>query len=132
MALTCGTSHVGLTVGDVERTVSFFEAVGFKRVGGVAEYPAVFLSDGAVMVTVWQAQTEAPVAFDRKSNVGLHHLALKVPSLEALDKALAAVKAVDGVRVEFEVQKVEGMPLTHFMCLEPCGCRIEFTHHPTA
>lgn len=127
--LTAGVSHVGLTVSTLSKTVSFLEALGFKKAGGVDDYPSVFLSDGSTLITVWQAKSSRPVEFDRTSNVGLHHLAIKVSSLEALNNVYEIVKAIDGVRIEFGPQPIVGTPLTHFMCYEPCGVRIEFTHH---
>ncbi|PXF42884.1 hypothetical protein BWQ96_07393 [Gracilariopsis chorda] len=128
-ALTLGVSHVGLTVSTLSKTVSFFESVGFRKAGGVDDYPSVFLSDGSTLITVWQAKSPEPVEFDRTTNVGLHHLAIKVSSLDALNKAYDIVRGIGGVRIEFGPQPIAGLPLTHFMCCEPCGVRIEFTHH---
>ena len=52
-AMTRGVHHVGLTVVDIQQTASFFsEALGFAQVGERPNYPAVFLSDGTVMLTV--------------------------------------------------------------------------------
>ncbi|MDA0229384.1 MAG: VOC family protein [Proteobacteria bacterium] len=86
-ALTQGTHHVGLTVPNLSEAQSFFgDLLGFMQVGEVADYTAVFLSDGTTMITLWQAenpQTAAP--FDRKNVIGLHHLALKVATAAVLD-----------------------------------------------
>lgn len=127
--LTTGISHIGLTVPDIEKTVAFFEAVGFKKVGGSEDYPSIFLSDGSTMVTVWKAKSTTPVPFDRTANVGLHHLAIKVPTLEALNEVHKIVSAFEGVKIEFGPQPIEGTSLTHLMCYEPCGVRVEFAHH---
>lgn len=80
------------------------------------------------MITLWQTDDGA-TPFDRRSNVGLHHLAIKVPSLEALQKVYDTVLTIDGVKSDFAPQEITGMPLTHAMVFEPSGLRIEFTHH---
>lgn len=77
--LTQGVHHIGLTVSALEESAHFFTTLlGWKEVKRKEDYPAIFVSDGTVMLTLWQAQTTEPVQFDRKSNVGLHHLAIKV------------------------------------------------------
>lgn len=128
-ALTSGVSHVGLSVTEIEKTASFFEHLGFKRIGGQESYPSIFLTDGIFMLTIWEIKNSPHVSFDRRTNVGLHHLAIKVPSVEALYDIHSKVKTYPGAKVEFAPQKIENTPLTHTMCYEPCGCRIEFTHH---
>ncbi len=79
----------------------FFEALGFQKVGGVESYPSVFLSDGSSLITLWQTD-EGATPFNRRKNVGLHYVAIKVPSLEALNKADDVVSKVEGVRVDGE------------------------------
>jgi len=81
-AITSGVHHIGLTVPNLEQTRSFFlDTLGYDQVGEVPDYPAVFLSDGAIMITLWQATDPAnAVPFDRKNVIGLHHLALTVDS----------------------------------------------------
>ncbi|MFV1990999.1 MAG: VOC family protein, partial [Acidimicrobiales bacterium] len=84
--LTIGIDHVGLTVADLDPTVAFFlGALGWEIIGEDPDYPAIYLSDGTTKVTLWQAWAEDPVPADREANVGLHHLALRVPSPDALD-----------------------------------------------
>ena len=84
---TCGVDHVGLSVRDLESTRRFFcDGLGWRVVGERPEYPAAFVSDGHQIVTLWRV--EAPdhaVAFDRRTNVGLHHLALAVADRAGLD-----------------------------------------------
>ena len=76
-SVTRGVHHLGLTSPDLERTRDFFvEVLRFEQIGEVPDYPAVFLSDGSVMLTLWQAEDPASAApFDRKRVVGLHHFA---------------------------------------------------------
>ena len=130
--ITSGISHVGLSVSNLDASRQFFLALGFNKVGGVDSYPSIFLSDGSSLVTLWQTDDDA-TPFDRRKNVGLHHLAIKVSSKEALDEAYNTVKNLDGVRVNgegaFAPQPLEGTPLSHAMVYEPSGNRIEFTYH---
>ncbi len=79
-ALTQGVHHVGLAVRDLDEATSFFcGTLGFKEVARNDAYPAVFVSDGTVTLTIWRVtDPENAVAFNRKTNIGLHHLALAV------------------------------------------------------
>ena len=43
-----------------------------------AEYPAIFVSDGAIMLTLWAIQETPSNPFDKNKNVGLHHVAFTV------------------------------------------------------
>jgi catechol 2,3-dioxygenase-like lactoylglutathione lyase family enzyme len=124
-AVTRGPHHIGLTVPDFVQTRAFFiDTLGFAQVGEVPDYPAVFLSDGTTVITLWQAANPATaVPFDRRNVIGLHHLALKVDGLEALHDAL---KATDGVEVEFAPEPLLGGPAEHMMCAIPGGIRVEF------
>jgi lactoylglutathione lyase len=135
MSLTNGISHVGLSVSDLDASFKFFEALGYKKIGGSESYPSIFVSDGNSMITLWQTDTDA-TAFNRRKNVGLHHLAIKVPSLEALNKAYEAAGKVEGVRQDgegtCEPQPLGDTPLSHAIMFEPSGNRIEFTYHPEA
>ncbi len=91
------------------------------------DYPAAFVSDGHTRITLWQvADPATSVAFDRRRNIGLHHLALKVPGRAALDALHARVAAWPGVVVEFAPQLSGAGPKWHAMIREPGGCRIEF------
>lgn len=126
--LTIGYSHIGITVPDISKTVAFFETVGFSKVGAADDYPAVFLSNGSVILTVWQTKVENPVSFDRKANVGLHHLAINVPSMDALHQVHSIVSKLSDVTIEFPPQSLQGTPTTHMMCFEPGGVRVEFVY----
>ena len=101
--MTLGFDHVGLTVADLESSRLFFvECLGWKVVGERPDYPAVYVSDGRSVLTLWRVENPADhVAFDRRKNVGLHHLALKVADRAALDAVYARVAQWKGVTVEF-------------------------------
>ncbi len=130
--LTRGVHHIGLTVTDLDASCGFFtEMLGWKKVGGDAEYPAVFVSDGEVMVTLWQArQPSVANAFDKNNNVGLHHLAIRVADLDALDRIYRRLAAAEHVKIEFAPELLRGGPATHMMCFEPGGIRVEFIVAP--
>lgn len=123
--ITQGAHHIGLTVPDLDATRSFFtDVLGFDQLGAVPDYPAVFLSDGTTMITLWQAQDPAQaVPFDRKANVGLHHLAFSVADTTALEALYGALKATAGVVVEFAPEPLNGGPARHMMCAIPGGIR---------
>ncbi|RYY05551.1 MAG: VOC family protein [Alphaproteobacteria bacterium] len=127
--LTVGVHHVGLAVPDLEAAKRFFvDALGWAVVGGVPAYPAVFVSDGTVMVTLWRvSDPSTAVPFDRRTNVGLHHLALKVTDADALDAVHDRVRTYPGVTVEFAPEPMRaGSPVRHFICTMPGGVRLEF------
>ena len=125
-AKTQGAHHVGLTVTDLDGARGFFvDTLGFSVVAEKPDYPAVFVSDGVTMITLWRAtDPAAATGFDRKNNVGLHHLALTVPAA-ALAEVAASVAAHPGVEVEFGAEPLGASGLQHMMCNIPGGPRIE-------
>jgi catechol 2,3-dioxygenase-like lactoylglutathione lyase family enzyme len=130
--LTTGFDHVGLTVRNMEAARSFFvDCLGWKVVGGKPEYPSVFVSDGVAVLTLWRVENPAScIEFNRRTNVGLHHLALRVPSREALDALHARVAGWPGVVLEFAPQLSGAGPKLHMMFREPGGNRIEIAWDP--
>ncbi len=126
---TKGVHHVGLTVRSLDAARHFFvDTLGYDQVGEFIEYPAVFLSDGNTMITLWQAvdPTKA-VSFDRKNVIGLHHLALSVDGDEALNDLCERLKVDSDVEIEFEPEDLLGGPTRHMICSIPGGdIRIEF------
>jgi catechol 2,3-dioxygenase-like lactoylglutathione lyase family enzyme len=128
-ALTHGVHHVGLAVRDLNEVTDFFCGVlGFREVARNDAYPAVFVSDGSVTLTIWRVTDPAnAVAFNRKSNVGLHHLALAVADEAALALVYDRVCNHPGVVLEFTPEPVRpGATTHHFICSIPGGLRIEF------
>ena len=127
-AVTKGIHHLGLNVKDLPTTQKFFEdTIGFKKVGEVPEYPAAFVSDGQIMIALFQTQNpQDAINFDRKNNIGLHHFSLKLQSLEDLDQLNDKLSQTEGVTVEFPPEDLHGGPTKHMMCTEPGGIRIEF------
>ena len=127
-AATRGVHHLGLTVPDLAAARAFFvDTLGFDQVGERPEYPAVFVSDGSVMITLWQAaDPDNAVAFDRRNNIGLHHVALLVDSQAALDELHTRLAATAGVSIEFAPENLRDGPVRHMMCAIPGGLRVEF------
>lgn len=127
--LTHGVHHVGLAVPDLDGAVRFFiEALGWEIVGGRPDYPAVFVSDGSVTVTLWRvADPENAIAFDRRANIGLHHLALAVRDESTLTTVYERVRHHPGVETEFAAEPNRpGSSTRHFICAMPGGIRVEF------
>jgi catechol 2,3-dioxygenase-like lactoylglutathione lyase family enzyme len=125
---TQGIHHLGLTVPDISRTANFFTThLNFSVVGSNADYPATFISDGTVMLTLWQAHhPEFAVPFNRHDNIGLHHFALKVADEPTLTRIFEDIRGVDGVTVEFGPEALGSSTLLHMMCTIPGGLRVEF------
>lgn len=127
--LTHGVHHIGLTVPDLEQARAFFCGVlGFDEVGGVPAYPAIFVSDGTILLTLWRAADPLTArAFDRRANIGLHHLSLAVTDDAALESVWEKVSAHPKVLVDAPPGPIRpGSATRHFLVFIPGGIRIEF------
>ena len=126
-ARTQGAHHVGLTVPNLIAARAFFvDALGFSQVGEVADYPAVFLSDGSIMITLWQAEEPTTaVPFDRRTNIGLHHLALRVAGRDELERLTSELGGRNDTDIEFEPECLAGTDIRHMMCRIPGNIRLE-------
>ena len=127
-AVTQGAHHIGLTVANLQQTKRFFiDTLGFRQVGEKPDYPAVFVSDGTIMITLWQAvDPEQAAPFNRKQAIGLHHFALNVGSLVDLNELHHTLMTTPDVKIEFAPEPLEGSPTQHMMCFIPGGIRMEF------
>lgn len=126
MPVTSGVQHIGLAVSKLEESAAFFtQLLGWEEIRRREDYPAIFVKDDLLTITLWKTQTEEPVKFDRKKNIGLHHLALRVKSKEALYQLLDVIKE-NHIEIEFEPALIREGPSMHMMCYEPSGIRIEF------
>lgn len=125
-AITQGIHHIGLTVSKLEESAAFFiSMLGWKEVRRNDEYPAIFVSDGKIMVTLWKNKEEPSIAFNRKQNIGLHHIAFLLASEEDL-MALHGKLSRNNIRFEFAPELLRQGPAKHMMCYEPSGIRVEF------
>ncbi len=130
--LTRGLNHLGLTVNDLQKSTAFFtKTLGWQMVGGYPEYPSKFVTDGEIFLTLWQvSDPSSAIEFNRKTNVGLHHLALTVSTREALDVLHERFLKTEGVVIEFAPELNGGGPTVHMMIREPSGNRLEFAYNP--
>lgn len=124
---TKGINHLGLTVRDLDQTTAFFtELLGWRLLARDEEYPRTTVSDGTCRLTLWQADRASQITgFDRKRNIGLHHLALEVTSEDELNEMAGKIRSWPGVQMEFEPEPLGGGPRKHMMFNEPGGIRIE-------
>ncbi len=127
-AATLDLNHIGFAVTKLDDTASFFvDTLGWKPAGGRPEYPAKFVTNGKMFVTLWQVTDPAKaVSFDRKNNVGLHHMAITVRDLPTLNDLHRKFVAHEDVVVEFAPEFLGDGPTTHMMIREPSGLRLEF------
>ncbi|AJQ93709.1 VOC family protein [Gynuella sunshinyii] len=127
MSNTQGINHLGLAVKDLTATRDFFvELLGWTESGYDPDYPRTAVSDGVVRLTLWQVDDRYPVhEFDRRQNIGLHHLALTVETEADLDELHQRLLDND-ITIEFAPELLSDGPRKHMMCYEPGGIRIEF------
>ncbi|MGD1944341.1 MAG: VOC family protein [Leptolyngbyaceae cyanobacterium] len=127
MAITQGAHHIGLTVPNIDQARDFFvDVLELRLVGAEPNYPAYFVSDGTAMLTLWQAaDPESATPFDRKTNIGLHHFALKVDGVGTLNAVYEKLKTTAGVEIEFAPEPLGNGPTQHMMFYIPGGIRME-------
>lgn len=124
--ITKGAHHIGLTVSKLEASASFFTSLlGWEEVRRNEEYPAIFVSDGNIMVTLWATREAPSTPFNKNKNVGLHHVAFYVEDEDTLN-TLHTRLAEHGTPIEFAPELLRNGPAKHMMCYEPSGIRVEF------
>ena len=124
---TNGPHHIGLTVSKLEQSAEFFTyLLGWKEVRRKEDYPAIFVSDGQIMLTLWATKEEPIGEFNKNKNVGLHHIAFSVADEESLNRLYKRLKE-NGIKIEFSPELLGPGPAMHMMCYEPSGIRVEFT-----
>ena len=130
--VTVGFGHIGLSVSDLDASTHFFtDTLGWTLRGRDRAYPATFVSDGNMLVALWRvSDPKTSISFNRKNNVGLHHLAILVSSFDALDMLHEKFKRQPGVVIEFAPEPAYGGPTKHMMIREPSGNRLEFRFTP--
>ena len=127
-----GINHFGLTVSDLDASESFFtEVLGFELLGRDTTYPSVAIANEEILVTLWRAEDpDTAVPFNRRQNIGLHHLAFNIGSFAELDALHTVLVTSPGVVIEFAPEPLSGGPARHMMIREPSGNRLEFIHNP--
>lgn len=128
MSKTRGINHLGLAVRNLDETTRFFvDLLGWTESGRDPNYPRTAVSDGAVRLTLWQVDDCLDVeSFDRRKNIGLHHLAFEIASEETLFSLEKQLINWPGVTMEFGPELVGEGPRKHMICAEPGGIRLEF------
>ncbi len=128
MKYTQGINHLGLAVKNLDESKRFFtEILGWEESGYDGSYPRTAVSDGAARLTLWQIDHSLPIEeFNRRKNIGLHHLALEVSSEAMLNEIYQKVSNYPGATIDFSPELVGSGPRKHMMCNEPGGIRIEF------
>ena len=124
--ITQGIHHIGLTVSKLEESALFFTSLlGWEEVRRNNDYPAIFVSDGIIMITLWAIKESSANKFNKNKNVGLHHIALNVSSES---KLISTYKKLvkNNIHIEFEPELLREGPAKHMMCYEPSGIRVEF------
>ena len=124
--ITKGTHHIGFTVSKLEESANFFTSLlGWKEVRRNEEYPAIYVSDGSIMVTLWAIREEPPIEFNKNKNVGLHHVAFHIENEDTLNTIHTRLTN-NGIKIEFSPELLGQGPAKHMMCYEPSGIRVEF------
>ena len=128
---TKGCHHIGLTVSRLEDSATFFtKLLGWKEVKRDPEYPAIFVSDGTILVTLWKTkggEKTEPTAFDKNQNIGLHHVAFTVEGEKELNEIHEKLQT-NNIKIEFAPELLREGPAKHMMCNEPSGIRVEFIY----
>jgi lactoylglutathione lyase len=124
------TLHVGLRVADLERSLAFYTAVGYEVVGSVPETAFGHLTmlklpddDFVTIELVYDSAKAAPGL-----GAGLHHLVIKVESMDATITALAA----KGIETEAPGSPDGSDDFWTSWISDPDGNRIELVQWPTS
>jgi lactoylglutathione lyase len=128
MYKTQGINHLGLSVKNLDQTVSFFvDCLGWEESGRDESYPRSAVSDGTIRLTLWEVDHSLSVnEFHFRKNIGLHHFALEIESEQKLVEISESVKLHPGVSIEFMPELLGVGPRKHMILYEPGGIRIEF------
>jgi lactoylglutathione lyase len=123
--------HVGLSVTDLDRSLAFYQDILALELIQVAAHDGqrfAFLgAGGRLLLTLWQQSADA---FDPR-RAGLHHLALQLPTLDAVEAVETKLRArgltprYDGV-----VPHQEGADSAALFFTDPDGIRLE-VYSPT-
>ncbi len=78
--------HVGINVADLDRSLAFYEALGFERVSvraGEGDAPTIaFLRLGALSIEMFAYAPAQPAAGGPRPCLGFRHLALRTDGVE--------------------------------------------------
>ena len=130
-----GLDHLDLVVSDLKRSLVFYRGLlrplGYDREGdivGERGERVVYLNGaGIAAVSLRQAQTSGE--YDRYQ-VGLHHVAFRAPSPEAVDERLRWVHE-QGVEVENDPREYDEPGYYAGFFYDPDGIKLEVLHVAT-
>ena len=122
------TLHFGLRIADLDRSVAFYTAVGYEVVGRVPESPEGHLTmlklPGDEFVTI--ELVHDPSRGEIVPGTGLNHFVIKVESMDAAVRALAA----QGIEAEVPVSPDGSDDFRTTVVIDPDGNRIELVQWP--
>ena len=122
------TLHFGLRVADLDRSVAFYTALGYEIVGRVPETPLGQLTmlklPGDEFVTI--ELVHDPTGPEASVGTGLSHFVIKVESLDATIRALAA----RGIEGDEPVSPDGSDDFRTTLVVDPDGNRIELVQWP--
>jgi lactoylglutathione lyase len=122
------TLHFGLRVADLDRSLSFYTAVGYEIVGSVPETPLGHLTmlklpdDKFVTIELVQDPTQGEI----NMSTGLSHFVIKVESLDATISEFAA----RGIDADEPASPDGSDDFRTTWVIDPDGKRIELVQWP--
>ena len=134
-----GVDHLDLVVSDLERSLAFYRALlaplGYTRLSeieGERSERVLYLGreDGIGSVSLRRRQSDAPRAPYDRYDIGLHHLAFRAPSREAIHERANWLRA-QGTEIESgpdEYPYADGYYAVFFY--DPDGLKLEIVHRP--
>ncbi|WP_377270309.1 VOC family protein [Peterkaempfera sp. SMS 1(5)a] len=126
MTSSLQTSHIGLNVTDLDRSIAFYRSLfSFEvaREGSGADRRFAFLSqEGTLVLTLWE-QSEGSFT---TGSPGLHHLSFQVDTLEEVRAAERKLQEL-GAAFQYEgvVPHSEGSASGGIFFTDPDGIRLE-------
>ena len=126
------TLHVGLHVADLERSLTFYRAIGYEVVGDVPETGLGHLTmlklPGDEFVTIELVHNPSGTAVDGSTS-HLSHLSHLVIKVESMDATLAELAAA-GVDAEAPTSPDGSTDFRTTWIVDPDGTRIELVQWP--